>query len=56
MDAVCCSIGKKQIQGDIHLPQLAGAISSSVNLHTGYTPNKLMLGREVNTLADLVFS
>ena len=55
MDAVGCFIGKKQNQWDIHLPQLAGAMGSSVNRQTGYTPNKLMLGPEVNTPADIVF-
>ena len=55
MDAVRCFIGKKQNQWDIYLPQLAGAMRSSVNRHTGYTPNKLMLGREVNTPADIMF-
>ena len=49
------SIGKKENQWDIYLPQLAGAVRSSVNRHTGYTPNKLMLGREVNTPADIMF-
>ena len=34
----------------------AGTIRSSVNRHTWYTPNKLMLGREINTPVDLVFS
>ena len=47
MDAVRCFIGKKQNQWDIHLPQLAGSVRSSVNRHTGYTPKKLM--------ANLVF-
>ena len=55
MDAVLCFNGKKQNQLDIHLPQLAGAMGKSVNRQTGYTPNKLMLGREVNTPADIVF-
>ncbi|VDI39650.1 Hypothetical predicted protein [Mytilus galloprovincialis] len=36
-------------------PQLAGALRASVNRSTGYTPNKLMLGRETNQPADLMF-
>ncbi|XP_046548023.1 uncharacterized protein LOC124257985 [Haliotis rubra] len=35
--------------------QLAGAMRSAVNRHTGYTANRLMLGREVNVPADLMF-
>ena len=31
------------------------ALRSSVNRSTGFTPNKLMLGREVNIPADLMF-
>lgn len=34
---------------------LAGALRSAVNRHTGYTPNRLMLGREVNSPATLQF-
>ena len=45
MDAVRCFIGKNQNQYDIYLPQLAGAIRSSVSRSTGYTANTLMLGR-----------
>ena len=55
MDAVRCFIGKRQHHWNLHLPQLAGALRSAVNRSTGYTPNKLMLGREVNIPADLMF-
>lgn len=55
MDAVRCFVDKSQNNWDEHLPQLASAIRSSVNRHTGFTPNKLMLGREVNVPTDLVF-
>ena len=55
MDAVRCFVDKSQTNWDEHLSQLAGAIRSSVNRSTGFTPNKLMLGREVNLPADLVF-
>ena len=55
MDAVRCFVNKSQDNWDEHLSQLAGDIRSSMNRSTGFTPNKLMLGREVNLPADLVF-
>lgn len=55
MDAVQCFVSKSQDNWDEHLPQIAGAIRSSVNRNTGFTPKKLMLGREVTLPADLVF-
>ena len=55
MDAVRCYIGKSQNQWDKYLSQIAGAIRSTVNRSTGFTPNMLMLGREINQPADLMF-
>lgn len=55
MDAVRCYIGDSQDQWDVHLPQIAGALRSSVNRNTGFTANKLMLGREISTPAYLMF-
>jgi hypothetical protein len=55
MDAVRCFVNKSQDNWDEHLSQLAGDIRSPMNRSTGFTPNKLMLGREVNLPADLVF-
>ncbi|XP_041374756.1 uncharacterized protein LOC121387644 [Gigantopelta aegis] len=55
MDAIRCYINKSQIQWDDNLAQLAGALRSVVNRHSGYTPNHLMLGKEVNQPADLMF-
>ncbi|XP_041372627.1 uncharacterized protein LOC121385902 [Gigantopelta aegis] len=55
MDAVRCYIDKSQTRWDDNLAQLAGALRSAVNRHTGYTPNHRMLGREVNQPADLMF-
>ena len=55
LDAVRCFIGKKQDEWDIHLQQIAGALRASVNRQTGYTANRLMLGREVNMPAHLMF-
>ncbi len=37
------------------MPQIAGALRSSVNRNTGFTANKLMLGREISTPAYLMF-
>lgn len=51
-DAVRCFVSKSQDNWDEHLPQLAGAIRSFFNRNTGFTPNKLMLGREVTLPAD----
>ena len=55
MDAVRCYIKDSQDQWDLHLQQIAGALRRSVNRNTGYTANWLMLGREVNTPAYLMF-
>ena len=55
MDAVRCFVSKTPKKWDVYLPQLAGALRSAVNRSTGYTANMLMLGREVNTPADLMF-
>lgn len=56
MDAIRCYIGKSQNDWDIKfLPQIAGAIRSTVNRSTNFTPNRLTLGREINQPADLRF-
>lgn len=55
MDAVRCFLHKSQNKWDQWVQQIAGAIRSSVNRSTGFTPNMLMLGREVNTPAQLMF-
>ncbi|VDI27661.1 Hypothetical predicted protein [Mytilus galloprovincialis] len=55
MDAVRCFVDQQQDSWDEHLAQLAGALRASVNRSTGYTPNKLMLGRETNQPAELMF-
>ena len=55
MAAVRCFIGKNQRSWDKYLPQLAGALRSSVNRSTGYTPNMMMLGREIGLPAELMF-
>lgn len=55
MDAVRCYTDGNQKSWDIHLAQIAGALRSSVNGSTGFTPNRMMLGREVNQPADILF-
>ena len=55
MDAVRCFVDGKQKNWDLHIAQIAGALRSSVNRSTGYTPNMMMLGREVNQPVDLLF-
>ncbi len=55
MDAVRCFVGRHQRTWDKCLPQIAGALRSSVNRSTGFTANQLMLGREVLVPADLVY-
>ena len=55
MDAVRCFIGKSQTHWDVHLQQIASALRTCVNRHTGQTPNLMMLGRQANTVASLMF-
>jgi hypothetical protein len=55
MDAVRCYINKSQDRWDEHLAHIAGALRSAVNHSTGFTANKLMLGREVNTPTHLMY-
>ncbi|XP_048242778.1 uncharacterized protein LOC125375886 [Haliotis rufescens] len=56
LQAIRCHIDANQSRWDEFLPQLAGALRSAVNRQTGYTANMLMLGREINQPAELVFS
>ena len=48
--AVCTN----ENETDKHLPIPAAAYQSCVHEKTGYTPNLLMLGREVNLSTELV--
>lgn len=48
-------MGKNQKAWDRYLPQLAGAIRACINRSKRYSPNRLMLGREVNQPVDLIF-
>ena len=47
-------IEKDNKNWDIDLPLLAMALHSTVHRQTGYTPNRLMLGREVIQLIHLI--
>ena len=55
MAAVRCFVGKNQRSWDQYLPQLSGALRASVNRSSGYTPSMMMLGREINLPAELMF-
>ena len=55
MDAVWCFVDGHQKNWNLHPAQIAGALLSSVNRSTGFTPNKMTLGREVNQPVDLLF-
>ena len=55
MNAVRCYINGRQDRWDECLPQIASALRASVNRSTGFTPNRLMLGREVNTPLNLMY-
>ncbi|CAG2231769.1 unnamed protein product [Mytilus edulis] len=49
-----CFLNKKQCEWDVHLQQLVGAIRATENRQTGFTPNVMMLGREVFHPIDLM--
>ena len=51
--AIRCFVNSKQDDWDEFLPLITAAIRSSVNRQTGFTPNRLMLGREVITPIEL---
>ena len=49
-----CFLGKHQQDWDKFLPVLGMSIRSMVNRNTGFTPNFLQLGREINLPADVM--
>ena len=55
MDAVRGFVDNSHENWDEHLPQLAGAMRSCINRSTVFMPHILMLGRETNQPADLMF-
>jgi len=48
-------VSSRQTDWDEHLPYVAAALRASRCESTGYSANFLMLGREVNTPADIVY-
>ena len=55
LQMIRCLRDKNIRDWDSYLPHIAGAIRATVSRSTGFTPNKLMLGREVYKSADLLF-
>ena len=51
-----CFIQGQQEDWDLHLATVGMAIRSTVNRQTGFTPNFLMLGREVLQPIDLMLN
>lgn len=54
MDEVRFNIDGQPKTWDKYLRQPAGALQSTINRHTGYTPNRFMLGKEENVSATLL--
>ncbi len=54
LQMVRCFVQGHHRDWDEHLPILAGAIRAMENRQTGFTPNMMMLGREVNQPIDLL--
>ena len=54
LQALRAFVDEKHQNWDTVIPFIASAIRSSVNKQTGFTPNKLMLGREVMMPVELV--
>ena len=50
-----CYLAGKQRTWDQFLPMLGMAVRATVNRSTGYTPNMLMLGHEINMPADILY-
>ena len=55
LQLIRCFLKSNQKSWDEHLQQLTGAIRSTINRHTGFTLNMMMLGREVMLPVDLKF-
>lgn len=49
-----CYINKQQRNWNIHLHQLTGAIRTTENRQTGFSPNSIVFGREVTQPVDLM--
>ena len=55
MASLRCCLEKARDDWHKFVPQIAAAIRSTVNRSTGYTPNFLMFGQEINLPVDIVF-
>ena len=55
LQMIRCYVGKNQRDWDKYLPLLTAAYRSSPHACTGFTPNRMMLGREVYQPQDLLF-
>ena len=53
LQMIRCYIGQNQRDWDRHIPLLTAAYRSTPHSRTGFTPNRLMLGRKVRWPADL---
>ena len=54
-NAIRCYVSEHQEDWDVNLPLIASAIRASVNRSTGFTPNRLMLGREISIPTDIIY-
>ena len=53
LQMIRCYVRRGQQDRDVHLPLLTAAYRSTSHGSTGFTPNKMMLGREVYMPVDL---
>ena len=53
--AVRAFIGQKQDEWDENLQLIAMAMRAAKNRHTGQSPNRIMLGRELQTPIELIY-
>jgi hypothetical protein len=56
MGMVRCFVQADHLGWDEFIPQLAAAIKATPNRSTGFSPNMMMLGREVMVPSDIIFS
>ena len=54
LQLIRCYVSDAPNTWDQHLQQLTGAINSTVNRQTGFTRNKMMLGREVSLPVEIM--
>ena len=54
LQLIRCYVSGSPRSWDQHLQQLSGAINSTVNRQTGFTPNQMMLGREVSLPVEIM--